>query len=68
MKYADDILGVMKGYPLTTDLVIALVAVTSSQPSTYTRIKSIGRTIVDSLSTFGHRLARVAEIRHGMPH
>eukprot|EP00965_Chrysotila_dentata_P168295 5557662-Pleurochrysis_carterae.AAC.1 len=58
----------MKSYPLTTYLIMALVVFTLSQPSFYARIKGIGHAITNTCNAFKARIARMAELRHHMPH
>eukprot|EP00965_Chrysotila_dentata_P078076 2574630-Pleurochrysis_carterae.AAC.1 len=59
----------MKSHPLTSYLIMALVVFTSSQPSFYARIKGIGHAITNTcINAFKARIARMAELRHHMPH
>eukprot|EP00965_Chrysotila_dentata_P137329 4542294-Pleurochrysis_carterae.AAC.1 len=47
---------------------MAIVAITSSQPSTYGRIGDACHTIKEGVSALRSGLARAAEMRHHAPH
>eukprot|EP00965_Chrysotila_dentata_P135928 4493313-Pleurochrysis_carterae.AAC.1 len=66
--YADEARRVMRAYPLTTYLVMAMAVIISSQPSTHARIYGAYRAILDRLYAFKRGLARAAALRRNLRH
>eukprot|EP00965_Chrysotila_dentata_P109673 3624495-Pleurochrysis_carterae.AAC.1 len=66
--YADEARRVMRAYPLTTYLVMAMALIISLQPSTHARIYGAYRAIQLRLCAFNRGLARAAALRRNLPH
>eukprot|EP00965_Chrysotila_dentata_P099151 3278426-Pleurochrysis_carterae.AAC.1 len=66
--YADEARRVMRAYPLTTYLVMAMAVIISSQPSTHAVIYGAYRAIQERLRAFKRGLARAAALRRNLPH
>eukprot|EP00965_Chrysotila_dentata_P110427 3648513-Pleurochrysis_carterae.AAC.1 len=60
--YADEARQVMRAYPLTTYLVMAVVVITSSQPSIHARIHSAYRAVIERIHAVRQGLARAVEL------
>eukprot|EP00965_Chrysotila_dentata_P158572 5237936-Pleurochrysis_carterae.AAC.1 len=65
---ADEARRIMRAYPLTTYLVMAMVVIVSSQPSTHTRFYGAYRAILERLRALKKELARAAALRRNLPH
>eukprot|EP00965_Chrysotila_dentata_P011999 394019-Pleurochrysis_carterae.AAC.1 len=66
--FANDTRRLMKEYFLTSYVIMAIVVITSSQPSTHGRIGDAYHTIRKGVNTLRSGLARAAEMRHHAPH